>query len=366
MEIPIKSRPSSKISLWAKAHKKEIFISVGVFILLASITTAVLVLTKKPDNDKANNTNNVVKEEPKPEPEPIKYYSPLTGVAYEDELLTKRPVTGVMIENSPEARPQSGLKEAGVVFEAIAEAGITRFLAIYQSERPEIIGPVRSVRLYYAHWIAAFDASIAHAGGSTDGLAEVRNGSYRDIDQFSNGDYYWRSTDRYAPHNLYTSFEKLDELNLKKGYTSSDFSAFPRTDNKPTDDAKDATNINVSISSAMFNSSYSYDETTNTYLRSQAGMPHLDREKGQIAPSVVIAIEVDETTLSDGHEKITTIGSGNATIFQNGTAISAIWTKDEKTSQIKFTDIINEEIPLVRGQTWIVAIPNGRGDVVWN
>src|SRR5690606_9454884 len=84
-----------------------------------------------------------------PKPEPIKYYSPLTGELVANESDQTAPVTAVMIENSPDARPQSGLKDAGVVYEAIAEGGITRFLAIYQNKKPELIGPVRSLRMYY-------------------------------------------------------------------------------------------------------------------------------------------------------------------------------------------------------------------------
>jgi hypothetical protein len=273
-----------------------------------------------------------------------------------------------MIENSPEARPQSGLKNSGIVFEAIAEGGITRFLVLYQSEKPQLIGPVRSVRIYYIDWLAAFDASVAHVGGSAAALAEVRNGNYYDLDQFFNSGTYWRSTDRYAPHNVYTNFANLDALNAAKGHTSSTFTGFPRVDGKSST-TPNATNISVTVSSELFNSTYAYNAKTNSYDRSQAGAPHLDREDGQISPSVVIAMHVDEKPImeDDGyHEDITAIGSGNATIFQNGTAINAIWTKTSKTDQIKFTDAAGTEIPLIKGQTWIVAVPNNGGDVSWS
>jgi hypothetical protein len=273
----------------------------------------------------------------------------------------------MMIENSPDARPQSGLKDSGVVFEAIAEGGITRFLVLYQQEKPQLIGPVRSVRLYDLDWLAAFDASIGHVGGSATALTEVRNGNYRDIDQFFNPNAYWRSTDRYAPHNVYTSFANIDTLNAAKGYTTSSFTGFSRIDSKPIE-TPDASNINIAISSSLYNNIYTYDKITNTYARSQAGEPHLDRESGQISPSVVVAMRVDETTIfEDGYrESIATIGSGNATIFQNGTAIGVTWHKTSKTSQITFTDAAGKDVPLVRGQTWIAAVPNDGGDVSWN
>jgi hypothetical protein len=340
-----------------------------VCIIVVGITaggiTAYFVLSRKPATE--IKTQPVVKITKKAAKPAVKYYSPLTGLQIADEAMSKQPVTGIMIENSPDARPQSGLKNSGVVFEAVAEGGITRFMALYQQEKPQLVGPVRSLRIYYLDWATAFNASIAHVGGSDEALSEVRNGNYRDIDQFFNSGSYWRATDRYAPHNVYTSFEKLDALNASKGYTTSVFTGFPRVDGKSVD-TPDATNINITISGALYNSSYTYDKTTNTYARSQAGAPHLDREAGQITPSVVVALHVDEYTTSDygHHESISTIGTGAATIFQNGTAINATWAKNGRTDQIKFIDAAGVEIPLVRGQTWIAAVSNTNGDVTWN
>ena len=346
---------------WVSKHRKIILIISGiVVILVAGAITAFLILSKKP----TENASQPVVQLPKVEP--IKYYSPLTGKLVENEAATKQAVTGIMIENSPDARPQSGLKDSGVVFEAIAEGGITRFLVLYQQEKPQLIGPVRSVRPYYISWAAAFNASIAHVGGSDEALAEVRNGNYRDIDQFFNSNTYWRSTDRYAPHNVYTSFERLDALNKEKGYTSSTFTGFSRIDGIPNE-VPNATSINIEISSPLFNSSYVYDAITNTYARYQAGEAHIDRELGQISPSVVVAMRVNETTLPGygSHQDITTVGSGDVVIFQNGIATEGTWHKTSKTNQITFTDKLGVDIPLIRGQTWIAAVPNDAGSVTW-
>lgn len=361
----------SKISrFWLKfreyflKHRKPILIITGIFVICA-VGLAIFIATSssKVPAKKAttNKTSSAIKQ-----PEPVKYYSKLTGNLVADKSEIDKPVTGIMIENSPESRPQSGLKDSGIVFEAIAEGGITRFLVLYQQEKPQMVGPVRSIRLYDIDWLAPFNASIAHVGGSAAALVEVRNGSYRDIDQFFNSSSYWRASDRYAPHNVYTSFARLDALNLEKGYTSSNFTGFSRIDGKPVD-KPDASNIDVTISSDLYNSSYVYNKTTNTYARSQAGEPHLDRESGQISPSVVIAMRVNETTiLEDGYrQSITTTGSGDATIFQNGTAINATWNKLSKTDQITFKDINGKDIPLVRGQTWITAIPYDNGGIAW-
>lgn len=302
---------------------------------------------------------------PAPKPKPV-YYSPLTGVKVANEQATKQAVTAVIIENSPDARPQSGLKEAGVVYEAIAEGGITRFLVLYQEGKPALVGPVRSVRMYYVDWLTPYQASVAHVGGSWNALKLVRNGSYRDIDQFFNGGSYWRSTDRYPPHNVYTSFKRLDALNKSKGYTTSTFTAWPRTDGKAAD-KPDATDIAINISSAAFNTKYTYDARNNRYTRSLAGVVHTDREKGAITPSVVIAMHVDmHLVLEDGYrEQIATTGSGKATVFQNGTAINVTWRKKSRTAPLEFLDKNGKAVELVRGQTWIAAVPNGSGSVSW-
>jgi len=363
MQVTHISKLWSHVRHWVRIHHTLSYGIGGVLLVVASAVAAYFVLYQQPLK-KEPATVAVVKKEVKPEP--VKYYSPLTGTLVADEAATKQAVTAVMIENSPDARPQSGLKDSGVVFEAIAEGGITRFLVLYQQEKPQLIGPVRSIRLYDAEWVAAFNASVAHVGGSAGGLVEVRNGDYRDIDQFFNAGSYWRATDRYAPHNVYTSFAKLDALNTAKGYTTSTFTGFTRIDGKASD-VPTATQIDIKLSSALYNSTYAYDKASNTYLRSQAGAPHTDREQGQIAPSVVVAMKVDESTvLQDGkREAITTIGSGAATIFQNGTVQEVTWHKTSKTGQVTYTDATGKDVPLVRGQTWIAAVPNGAGSVTW-
>lgn len=348
---------------WFRRHKKlAIILSIVAVLVIGGGTVAALYfLNQKPAPAPA--PAKVVK--PVPKPPAVKYYSPLTGEQVADQTATTQPVTAIMIENSPDARPQSGLKDSGVVFEAIAEGGITRFAVLNQQEKPALIGPVRSVRMYFVDWIAAFNASIAHVGGSLAALNEVRNGSYRDIDQFFNGGYYYRATDRYAPHNVYTTSEKLDALNASKGYTSSTFTGFTRKDSvaatTPT-----ATSINVTISSVLYNSSYAYNATTNTYDRSEGGAPHLDREAGQISPRVVVVMTIPErTVLEDGYrEQIDAIGSGKAVIFQDGTVQEVTWSKASLKDQIKFTDANGKDVPLARGQTWLTSIPEN-GGVTW-
>lgn len=300
-----------------------------------------------------------------PKPAPVKYYSPLNGIQVTDEAATKRVVTAIMIENSPDARPQSGLSEADVVFEAVAEGGITRFIALYQNSRPSLIGPVRSLRAYYADWAAAFDPSVAHVGGSGDVLTMIRSGNYGvDIDQFFNAATYWRAGDRAAPHNVYTNFEKLDALNASKNHTTSNFTFAPRVDEKAVQQPN-ATKINIDVSSGIFAVSYDYNQAKNVYMRKQGGAPHIDREKGQIAPKVVVALKTSMDIRDDGlHMNITTSGSGQAFVFQNGTVVEGTWSKDGPKGRLILKDKEGKEIKLVRGQTWITTVANDR-NVSW-
>lgn len=302
----------------------------------------------------------------KKKPEAPKFYSPLTGALVPDEATTKRHVTAIMIENSPDARPQSGLKDAGVIFEAVAEGGITRFIALYQEGRPGLIGPVRSVRPYYVEWAAGFDPATVHIGGSARALQMIRSGSYGvDLDQFFNAGSFWRATDRYAPHNVYTNFDKLDALATSKGKTTSTFTFAERVDEKKVA-TPNATAINIGVSSGVFNVDYSYDAASNSYLRKQGGELHTDREGGQLQPKVVIAMRVSMSLgFEDGNrEQITTIGSGQAYIFQNGTVQEVTWSKAAAGSPLVFSGADGKPVPLVRGQTWVTALASER-NVSW-
>lgn len=296
-----------------------------------------------------------------------KYYSHLNGIEVASKADLSKPVTAIMIENSPDARPHSGLKQAEVVYEAIAEGGITRFLALFQQHKPQLIGPVRSLRMYYVDWLAPYQASVAHVGGSHASLQEIRGSNYRDIDQFFNGGSYWRTNDRRPPHNVYTSFEKLDALNAGKGYKSSQFTSFARADGK-TSNKPNAVNIDINFSSSWYNTHYDYDKASNTYLRSIGGQASNDREEGRLAPSVVIALHVNETTvMEDGwRQSIVTTGTGTATVFQNGTVAECTWRKNDRFSPLELIDAAGKPVALNRGQTWIAAVPNsGGGGVSW-
>ncbi len=289
-------------------------------------------------------------------PKPKTVASALSGLQV-DPSFNLRPVTGVMIENSPDSRPQSGLAQAGVVFEAIAEGGITRFLALFQDTAPDDVGPIRSARPYYIQWALGFDAAYAHVGGSPEALADIKNWGVRDLDQFANGGSYHRIAARAAPHNVYTSVAALNQLETAKGYTASTFTGFARKQPAPSKQPT-AKSIDLTFSGALYNVHYDYNTVTNSYNRSEGGVAHTDANGNkQISPNVVVALVMPYGLAADDHHsRYGTIGSGQAYIFQDGTVTMGQWTKTSEKSQFTFTDPAGKPLALNPGQTWLSAM----------
>ncbi len=239
----------------------------------------------------------------------------------------------------------------------MAEGGISRFLALFQDTQPSSIGPIRSARPYYVSWDLGFDAPYSHVGGSPEALTDITNWGVKDLNQFYNGNYYQRITSRYAPHNVYTSIARLNQLEASDGFGKSNFTSWPRKPDGPLK-IPTAKTINFTLSSADYNVNYIYNPTANDYLRSEGGAPQIDANtNSQISPKVVIAIIVPYALESDGYHLVyQTIGSGTAYIFQDGGVTIGQWSKANNNSQILFTDNSGQNIKLNAGQTWITAL----------
>lgn len=350
-----------KLSKWRKMklswppHKKEFIVAGVLLVFIAGGIGGWLYFNNSSKKVAVVKPKTVVIKEIVA---PVKVASALTGLLV-DPSLNQVPVTGVMIENSLEARPQSGLSQAGVVFEAIAEGGITRFLALYQDTAPDNVGPIRSARPYYVQWAMGFDAGYAHIGGSPEAIANIKSWGTRDLDQFYNAAAYRRVSSRAAPHNVYAAITTLYELAIRKGYTTSTFTSFLRK-TEAAASVPTAKSINLHISGTLYDVLYQYDATTNSYLRSEGGVPHADANTGtQLSPKVVIAMVIPRSLSSDGsHSVYGTIGSGPVYIFQDGLVSIGQWAKSANASQVIFTDSSNVGIKLNPGQTWITAISN--------
>lgn len=365
--IDLPQKPTIKKPRFDKLHqlklkfsnlpkKQKIIIGIVVALVVIAIAGLTIYALTRP---KAMPPAAPAIAKPKPKaPAPVALVSKLTGLPVSADALA-RPVTGVMIENSTFARPQSGLSKAGVVFEAIAEGGITRFLALYQDNQAPSVGPIRSLRPYYLQWALAYDAPIAHVGGSPEALADLKTWGGKDLDQFYNGDSYQRITSRVAPHNVYTSIAKLNDLETSKGWTSSNFTGFTRKPEAPLKTLT-ANTIDISMSSDLYNPHYTYDGPTNTYKRTEAGQAFVDQDGGsQISPKVVAVMVMPQgIEADDKHTTYATIGSGQVYIFQDGGITIGNWQKHSDSGQLSFTDSKNVPIALNPGQTWITVVDN--------
>lgn len=351
---PEQDQPGKKRRFKLKLTKKQwIFVIIVLVVIIAGGGVAAYKLTHKPKPAPAVVKQEIKKPEP---PKPTTLASPLTGIQVAPEL-AQLPVTGVMIENSPDARPQAGLKDAGVVYEAIAEGGITRFLALFQESKPDYVGPVRSARPYYVQWAQGYDAGFAHVGGSPEALDLIRSAGVKDLDQFQNSGAYHRISTRYAPHNVYTSLDKLLELQTRKGYTKSTFTGFVRKADKPSA-TPNARLIDMTLSGYLYNPHFDYDQGTNSYKRSQAGKPHVDDKSGQqITSKVVVALVVPFAIQADGlHSEYETIGNGKAFIFQDGAVTEGTWEKKGMKDPLRLGDANGSPVAINAGQTWVTVV----------
>jgi Protein of unknown function (DUF3048) N-terminal domain/Protein of unknown function (DUF3048) C-terminal domain len=360
---PEKPQKDSRVKAWA-ANVKAWFLGLNKWQKAAVIAAILLVLgligfgayALTSDNEEPKKPVVKTATELKKEPVSDTVASALTGRQV-PPAINKLPVTAVMVENSTDARPQSGLYDAGVVFEAIAEGGITRFIALYQDTSPTSVGPIRSVRPYYIDWARGFDAPIAHVGGSPEALARIKSERIKDLDQSFNAGSYDRVKSKPAPHNVFTSIERLNQLEQNKGYNTSAYTGFARKKDAAAK-VPTAKTVNLAISSALYNVSYAYDTATNSYLRNLAGKPHVDGATSkQINPKVVIAMVVPYSIQSDGkHSAYGTVGSGEVIVFQDGVATKGTWAKPSVSSNITFKDTAGKAITLNAGQTWISVV----------
>jgi len=349
-----KSRFLSRgLKLWPTTKKQKIIGAAIAAVLIVSGGGGVYALNKHFNTSKPQAAAPVV--EKVVEPPKTTEASRLTGVEIPIET-NKRPVTAIMIENSPDARPQSGLTEAGIVFEAIAEGGITRFNALFLETQPDYIGPVRSVRPYYIDLFLPFDAAIVHAGGSAEGLAKLRDLGVKDLDHGANGGAFKRVSDRFAPHNLYTSMAELDKASQGRGYITSTFTSFLRKADKPIATPSPARIIDFEMSGFLYNPHFEYDAPNNRYVRSMAGKLHTDQRSGApIQPKAVIAL-----VMAYGQNGIysvyQTTGQGPMFVFQDGEVVPGTWKKAGPKDQFEFIDAAGKKIALNPGQTWITLV----------
>ncbi len=343
---------------WYKA--KWFIIAAPVAVILLGGGGWILATSHKTPDSVVVKTTPKSSATPTPTPAPTTLPAPLTGALVTPEL-ANRPITAAVIENHPDARPQSGLSQAGVVYEALAEGGITRFLAFYGDQQGGTIGPIRSVRTYFVDWTLEYDAPLAHAGGNADALDLIGPLGMKNMDGLGIGTpTFYRVNDRYAPHNLYTSGVLLDALEARLGFKTSTFTPSPRKKDEPGNATHP--NIHIDYSYSGYQVDYKYDPASNDYARFLANTPHIDRTTGNQIHVKNVVVEYMPTTY--GYTRINeqtvlmqTVGTGKAIVFRDGTAIVGTWSKASHKARTQLLDANGQAIPLDVGNTWYSIVP---------
>ena len=333
---------------------------------------------------------------------------PLNGALFtkqeRDVWETRRPL-GVMIENSPDSRPQSGLGTADIVYEAVAEGGITRFMAIFHCNAPYsgnlMIAPVRSARIYFVNLISEYDGLYNHVGGAGNcddpnvdprakALCAIHSNKIKDLDQFGlDFKTCHRVTNRLDhdvayEHTMACFMDELYNVATKKGWTNVDANLkakpswdanfkpwkFQGPDVKPS--GSPATIISYYFwgsdrgvggdFNSAFDVKWTYDSATNTYRRTNGSQESVDLNSSDpLAFATIIVQYARETATSDveKHLLYDVIGTGKAVVFMDGLATDATWSKVSRAARTIFKTTSGKEIELQPGPIWISIVPSG-------
>lgn len=333
--------------------------------------------------------------------EPKDQACPLNGKLYtasEKNAWAKRRPLAVMIENTPDSRPQSGLTSADVVFEAVAEGGVTRFMALLYcgvQVYDTTLAPIRSARTYFLDYASGFNLPIyVHVGGANlegpaNALGQIRDYGWHlqnDIDAMSVGyptfvrDYNRIEGKEIATeHTMVSSTEKLWAVATKRNWTnmSPDYKLGKKvvtgTDwaagykGWSFEDAKSGAGTVKTITYDFWSGysdyhvEWSYDAASNTYLRQIAGEKQTDLNNGQqvSASNVIVLLTTEKGPIDEKkHMLYGTTGTGDALLFKNGEVSKITWTKKERESELEFVDK-GKSVTLNRGQVWISILGKG-------
>ncbi|GFP77999.1 DUF3048 domain-containing protein [Clostridium fungisolvens] len=275
---------------------------------------------------------------------------------YTGENLTETEKSNIpfmaIIENSKDARPQSGLSEADIVFETMAEGGIPRFIALFHKNTPKQIGPIRSVRPYFLSIAEEYNLPFAHCGGSAEALSTIKaDSSIKSINEIANGAYFYRDASRKAPHNLYTSADKIRKYitsnNIKIDITSN--LSFDNSFWK-NEDLANATVVNLKLNN-FYTTNYKF--VNGKYEKYMDGVKSIDKNNN--IPLSFTNIVVQQTPIkiqSDNlHLDIAMIGKGSGYLFSNGKVEKILWSRTTSNTQTELTTADGNKVYLAKGNT---------------
>lgn len=319
---------------------------------------------------------------------------PLNGAKYSKQQKAwweKHGPLGVMIENHENSRPQSGLSSADVIYEIVAEGGITRFLAMYYCQDASFVGPVRSARTYFLDFASEYGdfPLYAHVGGANhpgpaDAISQITDygwTGYNDLNQFSIGfPVFWRDYQRLGhdtstEHTMYSTTQKLwdyakdkrDLTNKNEDGDSWDKNFEPyafKEDAASSERGKSQTaHLEFWIGNKNYYIDWAYDPTLNIYKRSNGGVPHIDRNTDeQLTAKNIVLLFMKESSANDGYENnvhllYKTKGEGKAVILMDGKKITGTWEKTKRVARTEIFDSNGDPIEFNRGTIWFEILP---------
>ncbi|UII56344.1 DUF3048 domain-containing protein [Cytobacillus spongiae] len=288
---------------------------------------------------------------------------PLTGVGTNEDFGGR--AVAVMINNDPKARPQSGLHQADIIYELLAEGNITRFLAIFQSEQPEKVGPVRSSRDYYIDLAKGYNSLYIAHGWSPEAKEMLTSGYIDNINGMEyDGSLFERASFRQAPHNSYITFE-----NIIKGAKENDYEmksppaslTFLTEKEVKALQGTEAKSIMISyFSNALFHLTYEYDEELEKYKRYTNGelTNDMESEEPVLIDNLFIVEMEHEIIDASGRREINLTSGGKGYLIQKGKRNEVDW-KNVDGKIIPFAN--GKEVGLTQGKTWINVVPTSPG-----
>lgn len=328
---------------------------------------------------------------------------PINGAMYtsaEEKVWESRRPLFVMIENSPDSRPQSGLGSADVIYEAVAEGGVSRFGAVFYcgvAARDTIVGAVRSARTHFINAASEYNYPLyTHVGGANCGSSDPKTctsdkrvqaleqiNAYgwggakgNDLNQFSIGfPTFWRDYERLGrtvatEHTMYSSTEKLWKYALTRGWSNKSPDGKLEWSDKFVpftfkDDAKEKGSVSkISFgfweSYHQFDVIWNYDSATNSYSRDNGGEAHKDRnDDSTLSAKVVVVQFTKELGPLDEHKHMLyeLIGTGKGILFQDGTATEVTWSKKDREAKTVWTDAKGKKVAFNRGKIFFEILP---------
>ena len=292
--------------------------------------------------------------------------NPLTGEpGYSKKLLKNRPVF-VVVENHPDARPQWGLTSSDIVWEMVAEGGITRMMLMYAdaSRIPEKVGPIRSARHYFVDLAEGFDGIFVHFGYSPKAKAQIANHNVNNINGLVDNYFYRdRSRNVASEHTSYTTCEEIKNAIANKEYRTEigeDYKSPFKFNDKAKNLSAPCNELTVSYSSG-YTYTYTYDKENNVYRSTLNGNKFVDSEGTQQNFENIIICYTNISSMNDSKGRVDfDLSEGKGIYASNGSYTEITWKKGDSADMMKFYNKNGDELSLNTGRTYIGILDNDR------